>query len=434
MAESSTKRRGRPPLSEEEKARRAAESAAKKAAEKETPAKPKTAAKPKAAAKSKLRNPSKPEELKGKVDMKHPTRMILPNHQIVDVVNRDSEIVKGVMDTFSSYVDDLLAKNPYDLTRSDLRQLIQFYLLVEKNSTAFGNRTMIKLTMEDENGNINTYLAEDDDAFIKHIQQGHKVIDLSYIKKNNVTEASGTLYILSAMNRMLKNTITTILDKYTAIHPLGRYMRQFRQVGPLTAAILIAYFDIENYPRVTQWWAYAGLDPTRKKRKGEKANWNAQLRMLLWRCVDKFNYVKDGSYDPEDPAYYAVQFYHKRKAEELARNDKGMYRDIAREQWESYLSKGKTLNEEEEAEFRAAASFWKEGKLNPGHIQQRALRYATKRLVSMAYEYMYCLKYGKLPEDYYPIVKLPEHTHYEASPLMAEALEYGRQHLDIAFR
>jgi hypothetical protein len=76
------------------------------------------------------------------------------------------------------------------------------------------------------------------------------------------------------------------------------YLSKIKGVGPSIAAALISEIgDPGRFDTISALWSYCGLDvrdgAARKRRKGEKANWNAKLRMTaVGRLVPQFIKMK----------------------------------------------------------------------------------------------------------------------------------------------
>lgn len=62
----------------------------------------------------------------------------------------------------------------------------------------------------------------------------------------------------------LERQMTSVLDAFSMSTEVGRWSRSVTGVGPVIAAGLMAYIDIERAPTAGAIWRYAGLDPTLK--------------------------------------------------------------------------------------------------------------------------------------------------------------------------
>jgi len=197
---------------------------------------------------------------------------------------------------------------------------------------------------------------------------------------------------LGRQTRMLEQQIKLALDYYSRSHPLGRWARSIKGIGPVIAAGLLAHIDLERAPTVGHIWRYAGLDPTVRWERGQKRPWNARLKTLCWKIGESFVKVSG-----KPDAYYG-QVYLQRKAYEQERNERGEYREQA-------LERAKQVGRNTEA-----YKWYSKGMLPPAHIHARAKRYAVKLFLAHYHEMGYRLM-GKEPPLPYPIAVLG-HAHY----------------------
>lgn len=119
---------------------------------------------------------------------------------------------------------------------------------------------------------------------------------------------------LSENSMVLEGQIKAALDRYSAAHPVGKWSRAVKGIGPVIAAGLLAHIDITKAPTVGHIWRFAGLDPTLKWNKGEKRPWNAALKTLCWKIGESFVKVSG-----HEDAFYG-RLYLERKALEEQRN------------------------------------------------------------------------------------------------------------------
>lgn len=71
------------------------------------------------------------------------------------------------------------------------------------------------------------------------------------------------------------------------------WLGRIRGVGPRISGLLLANIaPIDRFPNVAKLWAYAGLHvvdgKAAKRAKGEKANWNAELKTTCWKLAGSF--------------------------------------------------------------------------------------------------------------------------------------------------
>lgn len=199
---------------------------------------------------------------------------------------------------------------------------------------------------------------------------------------------------LAQQSQLLENQIKRALDAYSASQEIGVWARSVSGVGPVIAAGLMADIDITRAPTVGHIWRYAGLDPTTKWGKGQKRPWNADLKTLCWKIGESFVKVSG-----KPDAFYG-HVYLERKAQEVARNERGDFADQAAKKLEDF-NIGKDTD---------AYKAYIQGKLPPAHLHARAKRYAVKLFLSHWHEVAYQAHYGKEPPLPYPIAHLG-HAH-----------------------
>lgn len=213
-------------------------------------------------------------------------------------------------------------------------------------------------------------------------------------------EPHAVLSWLHEQNTVLEGQIARALDAYSGAHPVGKWMRSHKGVGPIIAAGLLAYIDITKAPTVGHIWSFAGLNPQAVWNKGEKRPWNANLKTLCWKLGQSFVYVSG-----DEDAFYA-RLYKQRKQDEWAKNLSGAFVKTCAEtldkknfepgtqtasfylgllspsEIKKYLDAGKsippTLMETNIGDERPM--------LPPGRIQLRAQRYAVKIFLSSLHE------------------------------------------------
>jgi len=190
--------------------------------------------------------------------------------------------------------------------------------------------------------------------------------------------------ILGAYAKRLAN------EHWPAEWALGLY-----GIGPILLSGLFTHIDIEKAPTVGKLWRFAGLDPTcPRTERGVKRAYNSELKVLCWKIAHQF---KRRSF--HDRSVY-TRLYAWRKEFETRRNDQGLYREQAEA----------TLRAQPNHAQRA---IYKQGKLPPGRIDLRAMRYAVKIFLSHLHEALYAERYGVLPPKPYVLEKHPEFGYIE---------------------
>lgn len=212
-------------------------------------------------------------------------------------------------------------------------------------------------------------------------------------------EPNSVLSFLEDQSSTIEGQIKSALDRYSAAHPVGQWMRAQKGIGPVIAAGLLAHIDITKAPTVGHIWRFAGLDPTMKWEKGQKRPWNATLKTLCWKIGESFVKVSGA-----DDAYYGV-IYRERKALETQRNDAGAFAEQA-----AAVLASRKIGKDTDA-FKAYSA----GRLPPAHVHARAKRYAVKLFLAHTHEVWYRHHFKVDPPLPYPIAILG-HAHRIPAP------------------
>jgi hypothetical protein len=252
--------------------------------------------------------------------------------------------------------------------------------------------------------------------------------------------------------KTLEKNIAMVMDKYTMTTLAGRWQRSITGIGPVIAAGLIGYLEIEKAPTAGQFWRYAGLDPsvewigkeraaklvtevvgsgrvkitpehvakcalrvnrnfdnvlrqateeggklTRASLQGALAKrpWNADLKTLCWKMGESFVKVKN-----RDSDYYG-KVYAQRKEQEAKWNEQGKYAEQAKAKLEKY-----------NITAQPTRGIYESGKLPPAHLHERAKRYAVKLYLSHLHYVLHVEKIGYLPPPPRPyVIEHMGHTH-----------------------
>lgn len=197
----------------------------------------------------------------------------------------------------------------------------------------------------------------------------------------------------------LEKSIKSVLEVYVKQSDIGKWCLSITGIGPVITAGLMAHIDIEKAPTVGHIWSYAGLVPGQKWEKGQKRPWNAKLKVLCWKIGQSFVKVHNNDSDVFGKIYKA------RKEMEIQKNEAGEFAEQA-----ALMLASRNIRSETEA-YKS----YIQGKLPPGHIQQRAERYATKLFLASFHEVAYFDKYKQLPPKPYAIAHL-NHAHHWGPP------------------
>lgn len=119
----------------------------------------------------------------------------------------------------------------------------------------------------------------------------------AYAKLGYYTKYAGEVYDKTLE---LEKYIGGVIAQMVKAEPIYKtWLQHVKGIGPtLSAAIITRIGSIGRFETISALWAYSGLDvrdgQARKRRKGEKANWNAALRVLIaYKVPSQFIKVKD---------------------------------------------------------------------------------------------------------------------------------------------
>jgi hypothetical protein len=232
--------------------------------------------------------------------------------------------------------------------------------------------------------------------------QPHAVLD--YFEEQNLAQEKEGVAVLAC---------------WAEDQPMAVWARKTAKgVGPILAAGLVAFIDIEKAPTVGHIWRFCGLDPTCKWEKGEKRPFCAALKTTTWKIWQSWLKLKN---DPE--AVYA-QHFNTRRAYEWKRNLAGELKEQAEAQlklksWDkkspSYAWLSGQVDQEWAASIVAAGEQFPlkpvlkaDGAkpfpmLPPGHIQSRAGRWAVKLFLAHWHDEAYRQHFKTEPPKPYAI-------------------------------
>lgn len=106
----------------------------------------------------------------------------------------------------------------------------------------------------------------------------------AYHKLDYYAEHAGEVY---DQTLALEKSIEAIAAEMMTDEPIYQaWLSHVKGIGPtLSAAIIANIGSVDRFETISSLWAYAGLDvkdgQARKRRRGEMANWSADLRMLI---------------------------------------------------------------------------------------------------------------------------------------------------------
>jgi len=204
---------------------------------------------------------------------------------------------------------------------------------------------------------------------------------------------------LADQSNTLEKQIEGALGRYTNAHPIGKWMRNIKGIGPVLSAGYLAHIDITQAPTVGHIWAFAGLDPSKRWEKKAKRPWNARLKVLCWKTGESFVKLCN------DPDAFYGQVYSTRKQWEEAENEAGHRATQAKHALEAKKFRDDTK----------AKAFYLDGKLPPAHVHARAKRYTVKLFLSHLHHRWHLHEFGEPPAKPYVITQLG-HGHYIPPP------------------
>jgi len=163
------------------------------------------------------------------------------------------------------------------------------------------------------------------------------------------------------IDKPIDEKVEKLLKTFIKVQPVYiNFLNKIRGIGPIFSAKLISYLgDCSKFENVSKLWAYTGnhvIDgKAPKRRRGQDANWNHNLRMLTWQISDQF-----------------------------VRQNKGYYRKKYNEEKEIQLNQ----EYKEGVLFKKYGKVYKEGdtKLSRGHAHNRAMRKIRKHFLSHYWE------------------------------------------------
>lgn len=214
-----------------------------------------------------------------------------------------------------------------------------------------------------------------------------------------VDEPHAVIDWLTEQSGFLEGQIKISLDVWTANDPVSIWARSQVGIGPVLAAGLSAYLDMDQAPTVGHIWAYCGLDPTKKWLKGEPPPWNLFLKTLCWKIGESFLKV----YNNEN-SYYGAALKERWEIEK-AKNEAGEFADQA-----NRILLTRKLDKTTEL-YKAVI----EGKLSKGHILARSKRWTVKLFLAHWHHVAHWETFGTAPPKPYVIDKLG-HAHYLGPP------------------
>jgi hypothetical protein len=180
-------------------------------------------------------------------------------------------------------------------------------------------------------------------------------------RKAKTEEPNKFLAFAGDQMHSIERVIKSAMETYTDQQVVSVWAKSQFGIGPVLAAGLIARVDISKTHYASGLWRLCGLDPSIKWEKGQKRPWNASLKVHAYRIgstLFKFH---------NNPKCFYGQAIHNRWEQEKSRNDAGLYATQAAFQLET-----KKIKDPETLKCLKA------GRLSPGRVYMRAIRWGTK--------------------------------------------------------
>jgi len=201
----------------------------------------------------------------------------------------------------------------------------------------------------------------------------------SALEKSN--EPHQVITWLSMNSEALEGEIKKALATYSQSTKIGRWSESNIGIGPVISAGLMAHINIEKAPHAGNIWSFAGLNPTKEWKKGQKRPYNADLKTLCWKIGQSF--LKQSN---RENCFYG-HLLRKRWEWEKEQNAQLKYKEQA-------AAKLVKFNIGKNTDAYKAYSI---GLLPPAHILQRACRWSVKLFLCHWHHVAYEIHYGKPP-------------------------------------
>jgi hypothetical protein len=297
-------------------------------------------------------------------------------------------------------------------------------------------------------------VTDDQARYLIHLYyniQGNRIRSGNQISASQkLGKSSLAVEFINQQNKIIENQILSILEYYTAQHPMGSWMRGVVGIGPVLSACFLAYIDISRAGSAGAIHRLSGLDPSQKWLGAEKGAkfvkslkdqgidysemlpylhneigisidflvrfidqhfegqynlkslsaaaavrpWNSALKLASWKLGESF--MKTSRL----PNSHYGHLYLERKARYIEDNVKGRYAERAAEMLKKLSQQNGIL-----------AGYYKKGQLAPGHLTEMSKRYAVKMFISHLFEVWYEKHHGRpAPQPYILAYSNGEHT------------------------
>jgi len=193
-----------------------------------------------------------------------------------------------------------------------------------------------------------------------------------------------TLEVLSEDFRILEGKADRAIKGIVEAHAAGRWAVSVPGVAHTFAAVLLAYVDVKIANTAGKLWSFFGVNPTMTWGKGQKRPYCALGKTVTWQIGESFK--KLGA----DHASLYARLYRQRKAQEIERNDAGLFRDQALARLAECVAKKRRISD-------LQRETWGSGKIQPIGLDYRAGRYAAKMFLSHFHHVLHVIEMGECP-------------------------------------
>lgn len=223
--------------------------------------------------------------------------------------------------------------------------------------------------------------------FIVHLRDQYQRMR---IRGENIVRSTGRedLEALNVFHERQEHEVEKLYKALAKRDPACQWATSVFGVGAVLALTIRAHVDISICETAGRIWRFAGMTTdTPKPKKGEKLAFCRPLKRTVFLLAESFKRL---SHNPK--SFYGFA-YRTRKEIEIARNEQGRFAEQAE----------KILGEKNFAKSTVAKKAYSEGKLPPGHLDMRAMRWVGKLFLSHWHHVAYRAHFGKEPPKPYVI-------------------------------
>jgi hypothetical protein len=227
---------------------------------------------------------------------------------------------------------------------------------------------------------------------IKLLIQEYYTIQDARIRANNqvrsLEQPTPVLPHIAETTKKNEALVKKVIAWWASVDPVCAWAQQFLGVGPIIPAGLRAGIDFTK-PHASSILQYCGMTPAAMRKRGQKLNYNPDMKRLAWLAAKSFEMMQgrigDNAGAPENTY---VRLFVESVKQLTTRNENGDFADTAKE----LLSKSKGATAE-------TKEIWKSGKLLPSHIKARARRKVAQVFLTHMHIVGHAHETGELPPD-----------------------------------